>query len=220
LLCLTERDNNGNLQGSDHCGKTDGKAWYHLPAQNLKRQKDVRNMPLEIRQRWHTGSSHISLSRYLISLNGEEEVRETILHEIAHALVGYSHGHDRVWKLKAMEIGCTPHRLDFKAKMPEGKIAAVCPRCKKVVGHRHRRSQNMHRHVHRGCGTRIVWVNNNQREIDRAMQMPIPEKQPTTPLEQLHALLAKPHRFVRTNPPARTVVKTKAPEKVDDIVNL
>jgi|GEM_PF-1166125 predicted SprT family Zn-dependent metalloprotease len=164
--------------------------------------------------------SHISLSRYLISLNGEEEVRETILHEIAHALVGYSHGHDRVWKLKAMEIGCTPHRLDFKAKMPEGKIAAVCPRCKKVVGHRHRRSQNMHRHVHRGCGTRIVWVNNNQREIDRAMQMPIPEKQPTTPLEQLHALLAKPHRFVRTNPPARTVVKTKAPEKVDDIVNL
>jgi len=30
----------------------------------------------------------------------------TVLHEIAHALVGPNHGHDMVWKNKAREIGC------------------------------------------------------------------------------------------------------------------
>ncbi len=36
----------------------------------------------------------------------------TILHEIAHALVGKGHGHDNVWKEKAIEIGW----IDIKNK--------------------------------------------------------------------------------------------------------
>lgn len=34
------------------------------------------------------------------------EVQDTILHEIAHALTP-GHGHNRVWKRKALEIGCS-----------------------------------------------------------------------------------------------------------------
>lgn len=34
------------------------------------------------------------------------QVRNTVLHEIAHALVGKEHGHDAVWKAKAISIGC------------------------------------------------------------------------------------------------------------------
>lgn len=38
------------------------------------------------------------------------DIHDTILHEIAHALVGPLHNHDRVWKAKAREIGCTGDR--------------------------------------------------------------------------------------------------------------
>jgi hypothetical protein len=34
-----------------------------------------------------------------------EEIRITILHEIAHALVGNENGHNLVWKKKALELG-------------------------------------------------------------------------------------------------------------------
>lgn len=35
------------------------------------------------------------------------EVRNTVCHEIAHALVGRGHGHDAVWLCKALELGMT-----------------------------------------------------------------------------------------------------------------
>lgn len=48
----------------------------------------------------------IQLSETLVRNNDEKQVRETILHEIAHALVGCHHDHDEVWRRKAIEIGC------------------------------------------------------------------------------------------------------------------
>jgi hypothetical protein len=54
----------------------------------------------------------ISLSRPLVLLNPEEEVRDTILHEIAHALAWERHGeighHDARWKAICREIGARP----------------------------------------------------------------------------------------------------------------
>lgn len=38
------------------------------------------------------------------------EIEDTILHEIAHAIVGPRHNHDAVWKAKAREIGCAGER--------------------------------------------------------------------------------------------------------------
>ncbi len=38
------------------------------------------------------------------------EIEDTILHEIAHAIVGPRHNHDAVWKSKAREIGCVGER--------------------------------------------------------------------------------------------------------------
>lgn len=40
-----------------------------------------------------------------------EEIEDTIRHEIAHALVGPNHGHDRVWRAKCIEVGAKPQRL-------------------------------------------------------------------------------------------------------------
>jgi hypothetical protein len=52
----------------------------------------------------------IGLSRVLTVLHGEAEVRDTLLHEIAHALVGPEHGHDAVWRRTAVAIGSSGRR--------------------------------------------------------------------------------------------------------------
>jgi predicted SprT family Zn-dependent metalloprotease len=84
----------------------------------------------------------IGLSGPLTRLHSEAEVRETILHEIAHALVGPQHHHDAVWLAKAREIGCSGERC-VPADAP--RVAApwlgVCP-----AGHtkeRHKRPERV-----------------------------------------------------------------------------
>lgn len=53
----------------------------------------------------------ICLSRALMSLYDEAAVRETILHEIAHARVGPGHAHDAVWRAEAQRLGASGRRL-------------------------------------------------------------------------------------------------------------
>lgn len=48
----------------------------------------------------------ITLSENMIGTVSDHELRNILLHEIAHALVGPLHGHDDVWRAKALEIGC------------------------------------------------------------------------------------------------------------------
>jgi predicted SprT family Zn-dependent metalloprotease len=83
-------------------------------------------------------SRTISLSSPLTRLHDEAEVRDTILHEIAHALVGSAHGHDDVWRSKAVSIGCSGERtVPTSAPAVQGPWRGVCP-----AGHactRHRR---------------------------------------------------------------------------------
>ena len=58
----------------------------------------------------------ISFSRNFIKNSNESEIYDTILHEIAHALVGPKHGHDIVWKNMAKKLGCSAkrcHTLEF-----------------------------------------------------------------------------------------------------------
>ena len=52
----------------------------------------------------------ISLSYEYARYALNKEIKNTILHEIAHALVGSKHNHDAVWKAKAIEIGCSGER--------------------------------------------------------------------------------------------------------------
>jgi len=64
-------------------------------------------------------SKSISLSIGFAIAAGDEEIEETLLHEIAHALVGRNHHHDTVWRAKAKEIGCTGKRChDFSFTLP------------------------------------------------------------------------------------------------------
>jgi predicted SprT family Zn-dependent metalloprotease len=79
-------------------------------------------------------SRRIQLSKHYASLNNEKNVKDTILHEIAHALVGPGHGHSDIWRSKAIEIGCMGHRCKSE-RTHEGyvstprKYIATCNRC-------------------------------------------------------------------------------------------
>ena len=79
----------------------------------------------------------IGLSRVLTRLHGEEEVRDTVLHEIAHAVVGVEHGHDAEWRARACAIGCSGNRcLSGSAAVPEGRWRGVCPAGHETTRHR------------------------------------------------------------------------------------
>ena len=79
----------------------------------------------------------IGLSRPLLSVYGVEQVTDTVLHEIAHALAGPRHGHDRVWRATALRIGCTGERcLPAEAPGVDGAWVGVCPAGHRTTAHR------------------------------------------------------------------------------------
>jgi len=90
----------------------------------------------------HFDRRTIGLSAPLTSLHAEAEVRDTILHEIAHALAGPRHGHDAHWRRIALDIGCSATRcLDAEAPGVSTAWLGVCP-----AGHtvgRHRRPERV-----------------------------------------------------------------------------
>lgn len=100
------------------------------------------------------GKKQIGLSRRLVSLNSEAEVRNTILHEIAHALCPAREGHGARWKLKAMEVGARPERCysSTKVKAPKRKFAGRCPSCSLTVA-RDRRTRS----ICLRCRQPIIW---------------------------------------------------------------
>lgn len=103
----------------------------------------------------------IELSIHYVTRNSFQHVRDTLLHEIAHALVGVGHGHDEIWKAKCREIGAKPlvgYGADIK--MPDGKWQATCPKCHKVF-HRHRKPKASPPWHHIPCGRengKITWA--------------------------------------------------------------
>ncbi|HZK05084.1 MAG TPA: SprT-like domain-containing protein [Actinomycetaceae bacterium] len=83
----------------------------------------------------------ISFSMPLMSLYEPDVVREVILHEIAHAIVGPHHGHDAVWAATARRLGSTG-RTSLPGTLPKPPATWVghCPNGHKFE--RYRRPSN------------------------------------------------------------------------------
>lgn len=82
----------------------------------------------------------ITISKNYVPLLDEQEVTDTLLHEIAHALVGRRQCHNHVWRQKAIQIGCNGQRLYLGEARVEAKYKGTCPTCGRVIK-RHRRKR-------------------------------------------------------------------------------
>ena len=83
----------------------------------------------------------------------EAEIEDTLLHEIAHALVGRRHHHDAVWQAKAREIGCSARRCHDVSFSEPALIACCVNGCFAVGRHRSRRNMRCRR-----CGGAVTYM--------------------------------------------------------------
>ncbi len=95
---------------------------------------------------WHQ-SKVIAVSVHLLNGADEGTFTNTMLHEIAHSMVGPHHGHDSVWKKTAIEIGCdgepcghftidATRNTDASEQKPRVHVAPItitCPKCGKTA---------------------------------------------------------------------------------------
>lgn len=108
------------------------------------------------------GSLTITMSRYLTPHRDRDAVEQTLLHEIAHALVGAGHGHDRVWLAKARSLGyrggrCSSDKVEAVASA--SRYVGTCDRCD-VQAPRHRMDARLvgrPAYRHRECGGVITF---------------------------------------------------------------
>lgn len=73
----------------------------------------------------------IVVGDYYLHNNPTDMVRDTLRHEVAHALTP-GHNHDAVWRAMAAMLGAVPRACYKNAKMPLGKFVASCPKCTRV----------------------------------------------------------------------------------------
>ncbi|MEM6854739.1 MAG: SprT-like domain-containing protein [Planctomycetota bacterium] len=115
-------------------------------------------------------TQRIELSAPFVTRNDEPEVRDVILHEIAHALTppppppelstprskSQNRGadfspHGPEWKATCLRIGANPNRLNTTAAAPAGKYQARCPGCG-TTHHRHRSPVKGRSYLCKACG--------------------------------------------------------------------
>lgn len=98
-------------------------------------------------------NKRITLALELAANGSMADIRDTILHEIAHALVGRKHSHDAVWKARALEIGCSgerTHTLSFSTP----RWSVTCEnRC-----WTHTAQQRNPKLICRTCGAKLVYT--------------------------------------------------------------
>ncbi len=100
----------------------------------------------------HFGRRTISLALGYAHAADDAELRDTLLHEIAHALVGPRHHHDAVWQAQAQAIGCSARRCHTLTFAEPSVIARCANGCFAVGKHRRRRGMRCRR-----CGGAVLY---------------------------------------------------------------
>lgn len=84
----------------------------------------------------------ISLSRYLVDLHPLEDVRQVILHEVAHAMCGPRVGHGRKWKETASKLGYRHEKISGEEiGNATARYVGVCPNGHSAYRHRKPKTQ-------------------------------------------------------------------------------
>lgn len=81
-------------------------------------------------------ANRIDLSKVWMTRVPESQVRDTILHELAHAVAGHEAGHGPAWKEAARKLGANPRRtadlpdeIKLVVKQEISNYKAVCTSC-------------------------------------------------------------------------------------------
>lgn len=119
-------------------------------------------------------SKRITLARPIFEMEENRgEALETILHEIAHALVGPRKGHGAEWKLCAVRIGASPNRCHSLRVPPSFVSSCECGWFETRV----RTPSPSRSYSCRYCSSSITWLTQERWiELERA------KEQPTFPL--------------------------------------
>lgn len=99
------------------------------------------------------GRQVISFSRHYIANAPLDDIRDTVLHEIAHILAGYDAGHGPIWVRVAQQIGCSGERCTAAPVSVDYRYEFVCDHCDMVVARRHRLNGRMANFLHGAAGT-------------------------------------------------------------------
>lgn len=92
-------------------------------------------------------TKRVVFSLQFLEASSEIEIKNTALHEIAHALVGPYHAHDEVWRAKAIELGIEPKVcgnisldnsrsisvVEQKERVKIGQLQKICPKCGEIA---------------------------------------------------------------------------------------
>ncbi len=72
----------------------------------------------------------VSASSVYVGRASVEQLEDTVLHEVAHAIAGYSAGHGLAWQAACVRIGAEPKRLfDASSISPPCTWTMDCPSC-------------------------------------------------------------------------------------------
>lgn len=100
----------------------------------------------------------ITLSKHYAVLLPEDEIRDVILHEIAHALAGHKAGHGPVWKAAARRVGAKAQRCAAPSASPEATVIGRCDPCGVVSSKGHRLPQRIY--LHSACKRALTYYRN------------------------------------------------------------
>ena len=81
----------------------------------------------------------ISLAHAYARAAPDAAIDDTLLHEIAHALVGKAHGHDPVWQAKTVALGCSGQRCHDVQCTPPRYIVTCANACWVTTAERRQR---------------------------------------------------------------------------------
>lgn len=102
----------------------------------------------------------IGLSAFMLEHGDDDEVFDTVTHEIAHAICGPDEGHSALWQDVHKELGGNGERYAQAIPgAPKGKYRADCPACGTTgIAYRWRIAPTMKRATHNACGLTVVWT--------------------------------------------------------------
>ena len=151
-------------------------------AQLLERHLDTGAPATWWRFRFETATSRAGICRYTtrtIALSVSyvlqapwNDIRDTLLHEVAHAIVGPGHAHDAVWQTAARRIGCTAKRCSTVTHSRKRWIGK-CPRCRDLWFRQRLTAKVRQRSISPRCRSRIAWrINARERPLTAATHEP------------------------------------------------